>query len=150
MKIIAYICISKHLIMKRKLLLLLTVISLAMTFSACGDDDYGVEEYIVGQWALQSVNNMPPSQEIDYVFRGNLTGAIKYNAGYPNQYSSPFEWETYYAAGGASYVTLYNYDGSRFRYIYRIESAYKPGYGNIWYLYLTDLDTGDNLVFQEY
>ena len=136
--------------MKRKLLLLFTVITLAVSFSSCGDDDYGVDEYIVGQWALQRVNNMPPAQEIDYVFYGNYTGFIRYNAGFPNEYSSPFEWETYYAPGGASYVTLYNYDGSQFRYIYRLEADRRPGFGEVWYLYLTDLDTGDNLVFQEY
>lgn len=137
--------------MNRKLLLLFTLITVALSFSACGDDDYNVDDYIVGRWALQSVNNLPPAQEIDYIFNGNRTGAIVYNTGYPNQYSSPFEWEPSYNPAGASYVYLYNYDGSVYRYLYRIQSDTRPGFsGSFWYLYLTGLDTGDQLIFQEY
>lgn len=136
--------------MKQHLTRIILLLTIALALSSCGDSDYIADDPIVGRWALQTVNSLPPSQEIDYEFYSDYTGAIVYNAGLPAQYTVPFEWDTQIAPGGAAYVTLYNYNGTQFRYLYSIRYQTQPGYGTVWFLQLTDLDTGDQLLFQEY
>lgn len=136
--------------MKKNLIYLIIAVFATLGVASCGDSDYYYEDPIVGRWALQTVNGLPPSQEIDYSFFSNYTGAITYNAGYVNQYQTPFEWETSVNSVGQSYVVLYNYNAAPFSYRYFIEMRALPGYGRVAYLILLDLDTGDRLEFQAY
>lgn len=137
--------------MKRSILYLCLSLTLLMgVATSCGDEDYIIEEPIVGQWRLLTINNMLPATETDYVFYGNFTGYIYYNVGYPNQWSAPFEWDVQTDGMGRSFVYMY-LPGEQLTYRYTITVEPIPGTGvSAYILNMVDLDTGDILKFQEY
>ena len=133
-------------ITKRFYLWMMAVV-MAVAVSSCGEDDYE-NSYIVGRWALMTVNNVPVAENnsFDYIFYDNGEGVRDYFT-----YKVPFVWSESTSNMGATYLYVEDYQGYQYSYIVRMESGYDDFYNRpCWFMYLTDMDTGDLLMFQEY
>lgn len=125
-----------------RLWLICTVVVAATLFSSCGDEYY---EYspLEGRWELVEVDGYPVREiEVsEFTFYSDGTGIYgQYNNLY--QWSTfPIRWEVDYAPGGAEYLYVYPYGGGCWRYLMRLHPTW---------LELTDLDTGQRLVYNSY
>lgn len=138
--------------MKRIFSRLLLVSIAAVILSACGSEEPYYNSPIVGRWALYELNGLPPgpANDIDYEFYEDGRGAIVYNASTPQAYSVVFTWEATATASGAEYLYMYIPNGEVLSYLVRVEYSPSLVSDYSYYMYLTDLDTGDRLVFVLY
>lgn len=138
--------------MKHYITKILFIAIAALSLSGCATDEPYYNSPIIGRWALYEINGYAPgpADDIDYEFYEDGRGAIVYNASQLNSYSVVFNWDATRYSSGAEYLTLYVANGEVLNYLVRIE--YSPSLSSVYsyYMYLTDLDTGDRLVFVLY
>ena len=121
-------------------LICLTVMA-AVSFSSCGDETYDYSP-LQGRWELYSVNGVvvPELSVSEFTFYSDGTGIYGQYNPTGQWYTYGITWETEITPGGAEY--LYIYTGTDV-WSYLIRLYYDR-------MELTDLDTGDRLVYNAF
>lgn len=123
----------------RPLWILCLVIAVAATLTSCGDEYYDYSP-IQGRWELVEIDGYPVSEmEVsEFTFYSGGTGVYGQYNPYPHWSVYQISWELDYADGGAEYLYVYPAGGGVWRYLLRLYPTYME---------LTDLDTGQRLVY---
>lgn len=124
------------------LLFSLTVVAM-LSLQSCGDDEPYFGSPVAGRWELVEVDGYPvvESEVCEFIFYSDGTGVYGQYQPYPQWNESSIAWELDYAAGGAEYLYVYPGYGQMWRYLVRLYPTEME---------LTDLDTGQRLLFSEY
>lgn len=120
---------------------MLVAVIAAFAFLACGNDDPYYSP-IEGNWELISIDGYPVAEYdvCEFSFYGNGRGLYGQYVG-SQWVTYPIAWDFDFSPGGAGYLNVYPGGGDVWSYLVR-------NYG--FQLEMTDLNTGQRLLFQSY
>lgn len=126
---------------RRKSLMIFTVMLCALFFSSCEDEDAPNE--FVGSWELVAVNSYSiyPDEYTTYDFWQNGTGSYGFYDYYGGWYNEPISWSVSYDRNG--YTLLYVNSSQGY-------FSYEVSYISPNTMILVDLDTNNQLEYQRF